>query len=242
METRGQIFVGRSIYQMGKWNYPVIKDCEPIVVLSTSQSPWGILSPYCLKDGKGRILENVWQFSKAYAEVPESKQYKNRYTQELIWEYPKEVHVKKNKLTREYWVWRKKGMHCEHPVRYPVGYHHRHKCLFALKRKTGQRLNYIEARKAIYLPIYMKAVKKEPKFEELVEMVQNGVDVLIIEVDGPHQESSQYYSEKYGTPDNFIKHNCMKASEKNLNIMLEDEKHPFGHGYCLALALISSVN
>nr|QBK85908.1 MAG: uncharacterized protein LCMAC101_05030 [Marseillevirus LCMAC101] len=241
MSSQGQIFVGRAIYQNGKWNYPSLKNCETIVVMSTSYSPWSHLSPYCLKDEKGRILENVWQFSKVYAEVPESKQYKNRYTREVIWEYPREVHMKKNELTPEYWIWRKKGMYCEHPVRYPVGYNHRHKCLFALKKRSGSRLDYIESRKAIYVPLYSKAVKKEPKFDKLVKMVQNGTRILIVEVDGPHQESSQYYSEKYDCPDNFIKHNCMKASEKNLNLMLNDGKHPFGHGYCLAQALIDTI-
>lgn len=37
----------------------------------------------------------------------------------------------------------------------------------------------------------------------------------------------------------FIIDNTMVATLENLIIMLNDEKYPFGHGYCLASALMN---
>lgn len=116
-----------------------------------------------------------------------------------------------------------------------VGYESRHKCLFSVSN-TGERYDYIEARKNIYLPLYIKLVKREPKFRELA--LGEGRNLLIIEIDGPHQESLSYYQEKYGVSSSFIKHGSIRANKKNLSIMLNDDKHPFGHGYCLAVALL----
>lgn len=98
--------------------------------------------------------------------------------------------------------------------------------------------NYIEARKKIYMSTYRELAKKENKFLELKNKLNNGESLLIIEVDGPHQESLDYYKEKYQVPDDFIKNGTMLATIDNLNIMLNDDKYPFGHGYCLAAELL----
>ncbi len=37
--------------------------------------------------------------------------------------------------------------------------------------------------------------------------------------------------------DNFIENGTILATPTNLRIMLEDPKRPFGHGYCVAMAL-----
>jgi hypothetical protein len=85
---------------------------------------------------------------------------------------------------------------------------------------------------------YIFAVMKQPLFFKLLSMIQNGIKLLIEEVDGPHSESLPYYKERYGVGDDFIVNNTMLATERNLAIMLYDTKHPFGHGYCLAWALL----
>ena len=61
---------------------------------------------------------------------------------------------------------------------------------------------------------------------------------MIIEVDGPHQESLNYYKHTYGVSEDFIDKNTISVNENNMKIMLNDTKHPFGHGYCLAMALL----
>ena len=59
-----------------------------------------------------------------------------------------------------------------------------------------------------------------------------------MEVDGPHQESLSYYKTMYGVPDDFIIGNTMLCTQSNLDLMLNDPKHNFGHGYCLAWSLL----
>ena len=192
-------------------------------------------------------MENVWQYSKVYETVPESTQRYSTYDKRVIWKHPAETHAIKNpdgsfSLTPEYFAWRAKGMNCKDPVRYPVGYDHRHKCLFSLKSVNGvidpKPLDYITSRKEIYLPLYVHLVKDHPHFKLLLKKLSEGKNLLIIEVDGPHQESLDYYREKYNVPDNFIENDTMLCTKDNINIMLNDPKHPFGHGYCLGLALL----
>ena len=103
--------------------------------------------------------------------------------------------------------------------------------------KLDKNMAIKESRKNLYLPLYVSMVQKEPQFKFLLDKVKNGTNVLIIEVDGPHQESLEYYKEKYNVSEDFIENSTMLATCDNLNIMLNDTKHPFGHGYCLGIAL-----
>ncbi len=129
-------------------------------------------------------------------------------------------------------------MLCKYAVRYPVTFNHRHKCLFSFKENPTEQLLYIEGRKEIYLPVYCTLVKRVSTFDKLRKKLANGENLLIIEVDGPHEESMNYYRENYGVSDDFIQKNTMLVTEENIKIMLNDTKHPFGHGYCLAMALL----
>lgn len=201
---------------------------------------WSLL----LKDEKGRIFENIWQFSKVYEKVPKSIQTYSRFNKTVIWNHPAEIHLKEGLLTPEYYQWRTKGMLNPYAIRYPVGYNHRHKCLYALAEKSNgtidpnEKLDYIQSRKEIYVQEYCRLVKKEPKFQELQNRLKKGENLLIIEVDGPHEESLDYYKSKYGVNNHFIETDTMLVNKKNIEIMLNDSKHAFGHGYCLAMALL----
>jgi hypothetical protein len=234
------IRVGRRVYQSdGKFTDPNIEGFKSIVVMTSGYGKYSTLSPYSLTDENGCIMENVWQFSKVYESVPKSIQRYSRYSNQIIWNHPAEIHVDRDgNLTNEYLAWREKGFYNPFPVRYPVGYHNRHKCICSLKTPYSPQLDYIESRKEIYLPLYSYGVRKEPLFHELKKMLDNGTNLLIIEVDGPHQESLGYYKKKYHVDNDFIVNNTMLANETNLDIMLNDPKHPFGHGYCLAHELI----
>jgi hypothetical protein len=83
----------------------------------------------------------------------------------------------------------------------------------------------------------MKLVVKQPDFKKLLKKLKSGINLLIIEVDGPHEDHLNYYKEKYGVADDFIQNNTILVTPDNMNIMLNDDKFPFGHGYCLAMAL-----
>ena len=237
------IRVGRCIYTSDGIINPKYDNFTPIVVMSMNNK-WGTLSPYHLTDDKGRIFEDLWQFSKIYKEVPKVIQRKSKYDSTIIWDHPAEVHLTDaGQITEEYVKWRYKGMYCKYPIRYPVGYHHRHKCLYAIPEDengflTNDKYDYITSRKEIYLKEYYKLVKRVPQYTQLKQRLANGENLLIIEVDGPHQESLPYYKEKYEVVDDFIINNTMLATDSNLQIMLNDPKHPFGHGYCLAVSLL----
>jgi len=229
----GQVRVGRIVDRKN----PSYKDFESIVVMMKSHSVWYPLSPYFLKDDDGCIMENSWQFSKIYTKVPQTVQKYSRYDNTIIWQWPEEDHIIDNIIQPAYWIWREAGFNNKYAVRYPVSFKYKHTVKYSLKDKEGIPLNYIEARKAIYVPLYIKLAKKEEKFRQLQKMHQKGVNLLIIEVDGPHEESLDYYKEKYNVNHCFIKHNTMLATKENLDIMLNDTKHAFGHGYCLAAAI-----
>jgi hypothetical protein len=60
------IRVGKcKIGKYGKHTYPDYKDYTNIVVLAKS-SEYGCIGPYSLKNDKGQLMENIWQFSKIY--------------------------------------------------------------------------------------------------------------------------------------------------------------------------------
>ena len=227
---------------------PIYPDFTEIYSL-TKSTPYGDLSPYCLKNSEGVILENLWQFSKLYQWVPKTIQTYSRWDSRIIWNHSEEIHVIKDnsgkiKIQLEYWNWRRKGFQANDAIRYPVGFHHRQNCLAVIL--DGKPLNYIDSRKKLYLPAYLEAVthrttlspKQHPTFLKLKRRLNEGEKLLITEIDGPHQESLYYYQEKYGIDETFIERNSMEASKYNLEIMLNDNKHPFGHGYCLAWALL----
>lgn len=239
----GRLRVGKSKSYNGKVIIPKYPGFTPIVVLTKDSSSYGELSPYHLTNEQGQILENCWQMSKVYKFVPPVKIPYSSGNKKIVWEWPGEIHIDDNgNLTDEYWKWRMSGKNNPEPVRAPVGWKHLKNCVFALEKDEpisdgNPKLNYIEARYKIYLPIYMNAVIKEPKFRDLRNRWLNGENLLIIEVDGPHQESLNYYKDKYQVGDDFIENDSVEATETNLTILINDPKHPFGHGYCLAWTL-----
>jgi hypothetical protein len=234
------IRVGTRRYSNKKYEDPKIEGYKTCVVLTPS-TEYGSLGPYALKNEKGQIMENIWQGSKIYKKVPETIQRYSRYDDKIIWEWGEETHIKNGKIQPEYWNWRSNLMNNKYAVRYPLGYGKNKLCQYAIKENADGTyeydLGYIEARKKIYCPIYCELVKKQPQFEELKKEYEEGTNILIIDVDGPREESKEYYKEKYGVEDDFIENNTIEVNRKNMRIMLNDEKHPFGHGYCLGCAL-----
>lgn len=247
----GSIRVGRIKYENGEQIIPSYNNYENIICM-TKSSAYGSLGPYCLKTEKGFLLENVWQFSKIYYKVPKSIQRYSRYNSKIIWGWKDDTFVNKNdKILPSYWNWRNRGMYANDPIRYPVGHNGRHGCIGAIKLDENilhsrdvnlrdyQLLDYIESRKQIYVPIYNQAVKKERKYNILKQKLDNNINLLICEVDVAYSESLDYYKFTYGVGDNFIENDTMLINKENLELMLNDNRHPFGHGYCLAASLLN---
>ncbi len=225
------------------------------ILCMTKSTPYGDISPYVLKNGKGQLIENVWQFSKYYSAVPCSVQRYSHmgsaHNRRIVWEHPAESHSSAEvdghpEPNDAYLAWRTKGMEAIDPIRYPVGRKHRASCICAFKDLKGEGtgpdlqrpLDYISSRKELYLPLYTAAVRKTAKFVKLKKRLGEGENLLIIEVDGPHQESLPYYKREYGVDDSFIEHDSVLVTPEHMHLLLNDTKHNFGHGYCLAMALL----
>lgn len=231
-----QVRVARTCKKDGKIHYPSFEGFTPIICL-TKSSKYGMLSPYCLKDDENRIMENIWQFSKVYESVPVSRQIYSRYQPRVIWKWPEEIHVRDGKLTPEYYKWREAGMNACDPIRYPVGFEARHDCLGSLLDDEITLLNYIEARKKLYFPLYCRLVEKQPIFQQLKKRLRNGENLLIIEIDTCYDDID-YYKKNYGVDDDFIQNKTMLMTKDSLRIVMNDVKYPAGHGYGLAAMLL----
>lgn len=217
-------------------------DYIPIMVM-TKSSAYGELGPYVLTDENGSIMENIWQFSKCYEKVPQSTQRYSRWDPTIVWDHPAEVHCQllpddEILILESYWNWRQKGFENPYPVRYPVGMYHRKNCLFSLKDENSDPIGLFEARKEIYYETYSKLAKEQPLYRKLEDMLEDGKNLLIMEVDGPQEQSLNYYQQKYNVPDDWITNKSIDINESNMNILLNDGRHSFGHGFCLASSLL----
>jgi hypothetical protein len=89
-----------------------------------------LLGPVPLYGGMwSRTMENAWQYAKVY----------NGY----------------GAIDQRYWDWARTGWCNPHGTRYPMGKGARP--LFSLW--AGEHLNYVTARKRIYIPLYVQAVR-----------------------------------------------------------------------------------
>jgi hypothetical protein len=113
------------------------------------------LGPVPLYDGAPTklsfIVENVWQYSKIYPE------YDNNGT-------PSE----------NFFEWSKNGYLLRHANKYPLGKNKK-----PLYFWWGEKLEYIEARKKIYLPTYWNKVKTTQAFEKLKEIYNNNETIYL---------------------------------------------------------------
>lgn len=238
-------FCTNNMLKVGLYNWFECKQLElpdftTIVVVSTTSSEYGSLSPFVLKDDNGRIMDNIWQGSKLYPKVPHVtiERYKR-----VVWTWPEEIHIGSDgKITDAYWKWRNALMNNPYPVRYPVGKSARRACKYSVLKSKGddkyEYLDYIEARKMIYIPVYTEMVRKTDAFIKLQQRHNNGENLLIMDTDGPHRKSINHYMKTYNVSNDFIRDdNTIDANVENLKILSNDPKHPFGHGFCIAAAL-----
>lgn len=128
-------------------------------VTSTTKEKWcSEFSPFFLgpielypntDDGTmytAKNMENAWQFCKVYQQFTDTDG-----------ESPSEA----------YWTWAKNGWNDSKPHRFPLG-RKAVKPLYSLW--NGKRLNYIEARKTIYAPLYAKYVEQTDAYKKLYQI------------------------------------------------------------------------
>ena len=125
---------------------------------STGLSPFS-LGPVTLYGSRSaRIFENAWQFAKLYPEHADAN----------------------GQPTNQYWTWAQNGWSSTKPFRYPLG--KRRKPLCSLW--DGNRLDYIAARKQIYLPLYQEAVKHTRAYGILERLYLERGQLTLFDFDG----------------------------------------------------------
>lgn len=160
----------------------MIRICDPFTkqkdyINTTSRSKtWSkALSPFFLGPVKlydhyvAQNVENAWQYSKVYPQFVDDNQ----------------------NPTEDYFIWSNIGWNKSWADRYPMGKNT--KPLYSYWNK--QKLNYIQARKIIYAPLYANAVQNTQAFKKLQELA-NIQDVWLWDFDGyDHKKLNMSYED-----------------------------------------------
>lgn len=227
-------------------------------VLRWKNSKWKTLSPYLLKtDGNeenvnsgGIIFENFYQGCKVYDKVYDNKVYASRYhvgkEKYLWWDFKTksredgincDVMLIDNKINYDlYKRWRDSLWGCPNPIRYPNKRHRRQNCQFSIiidKQESETRMDYITARKKIYMQEYIRLIRLQPKYDILLEYLREGKNLLMCEVDVPSRGKKGEYGKGCDAAGN-----CKMSLEK-LSKLMDDPSEAFGHGLALAYSLLS---
>ena len=153
-------------------------DIEVFNVTSRDKGVWQQLSPFLLGPCQlywgltSKNVENAWQYSKVYKD--------DRAPTHILegWGNSPEVHDAT--IIEDWFRWALQGFAQDRAVRYPVG--KGAKPLFSYW--AGQRLDYLAARKLIYVPLYVLAANRTPAYAKLYELHNAGQDFALWDFDG----------------------------------------------------------
>ena len=90
---------------------------------------------------------------------------------------------------------------------------------------NGELIGLIEARKKIYVPYYLELIRKTNALKEMKHMIDNGDNLMIMDLDGPSLESH---------PIGIV---LCSAGYEDIATALNDESRSFGHGWIVAAEL-----
>lgn len=212
-----------------------------VVIHTSGKVLGGDLSPYVLRNEKGQLLENIWQFAKIYRRILAQRTRHSRYQPDrIIWTHGDEQHIAEDgTVTKEYWAWRRKGMDNEYAVRYPNGFAEKRGAVASLWIVDGQLrwLDYIAARKHIYCGEYARLAPHTPHFQKLRAMLMAGENLQIVEVDGPDLllDYGPYANINVDAPG-------MLMDEPTCRFLLNDPNRSFGHGFTIAALLLGGAD
>jgi len=165
-------------------------DPSEVVVNTTSRSSvaWETgLSPFFLgpcdlyDKHVAQNVENGWQFTKLYEE----------HADEYL------------EPTNAYWEWAQGGWLSRRAHRYPMGKGRKPICSLW----KGKRLNYIEARKQIYVPLYAEAVQKSNAWTMLKKLADTCDALALQDFDGyDHLPAGRSLTHVLNNPDQKMGH------------------------------------
>lgn len=163
-----------------------IDDPKGEVVVTVSKSKeWCGLSPFLIGPCQmwgghwSKNVENGWQMSKVYAE-----------------------HLESDGSVGEKWLtWATTGWRDHWAHRYPMG----KGAIPMFSWWDGRRLTYVEARKAIYIPLYKAAVEQTESWRKLVEVKEKteaeGRNLYLVDFDAyRHKLMGRLYQDVVNDP------------------------------------------
>lgn len=137
------------------------------MVNTTSRAGWSSgLSPFLIGPVKlyaglvAQNVENAWQYSKCYKE-----------------------HIPHGQPAGIYFQWAGQGWRDKRAHRYPMGKGAKPEYSWW----DGEKLDYIQARRKIYCPLYARTVIRQPAFRKLRDMVEGlkkGQNIWLWDFDG----------------------------------------------------------
>lgn len=142
-------------------------------------------------------MENAWQYSKVYRQHVDAD----------------------GEPTAEYFEWARRGWSSWEAKRHPMG----RDAKAAFHWWDGQRLDKVEARKRIYVPLYVEQMVKQPFFQELKKVWEEDIK--------PEAERSLYLMDFYA-----YEYRNMSLSE-----ILNNPAKTMGHGFVLAMLLTNDA-
>lgn len=183
------------IYILGPKDKKLSKDI-PVINVTTSSKTWSkYLSPMLL--GPVELYKGIW-----------SKNVEN------AWQYSKVYKGQMNKFGEpgyNWFTWAERGFNDVYAHRYPMG----KGAIPEYSYWDGYSLDYIEARKIIYLPLYRTAVLNSKYYSKLLEIHNTNKDIALWDFDG-------YNHIKLGM---------------TLDDVLNDPSRKMGHAFVLAMIL-----
>lgn len=210
-QQKGKVYI--SSFQRRK-KHPTIQNVTNINVTSGSMNKIcgykaNTMSPMFLKTKEGIIFENFWQYGKKFKELGHEDrdkwlEFRNKgYLRKKGDRHPKGTKTNEVKYTIN-----RNGKNINF-YRYLTAYSSEY---------NNEEMDYLTSRLKIYIPLYEQLVKETDAFKELKKMVDSGLSVMILDLDGPLKP--------------------MEVTPENINKMKYDTSRPYGHGYVIANLLI----
>ena len=155
-------------------------DCtsnNPDPVMSQGLSPF-YLGPVACYDGlMSQTFEYAWQCAKVYP-----------------WMMTPDGNPSEKYFAWRDAMWGEKDVASKIDIRFPAGKGNVRKCRYAWWKVNGefQKLNYISARKHIYIPLYAKTVVRTEAYSRLVALRDSGKNLMLIDFDGYNLHHPHY--------------------------------------------------
>ncbi len=156
-------------------------------------SPFYLGPVECYDGLVASCVENAWQYAKVYAGMADSN----------------------GNPTHLYFDWRNKGFQKDKASRYPMGKGIAPLYSYWKVNDNYYKLDYIQARKLIYIPIYAKVVVKTDAFARLKDLVSQGYNIALSDFDGYNND----------------------AFNLNLKQVVENTHKTMGHAFVLKMLL-----